>query len=53
MWKNYVYKKIHLKNTANKGFFENDVNKPSEKVDKFPVNPQVIHSYPQNVDNVT
>ena len=26
-----------------KGFFENDVNKLSEKVDRFPVNPQVIH----------
>ena len=36
-------KKSTLKIPQIKGFFENDVNKPSEKVDRFPVNPQVIH----------
>ena len=31
-------KKSTLKIPQIKGFFENDVNKPSEKVDRFPVN---------------
>ena len=36
-------KKSTLKIPQIKGFFENDVNKPSEKVDRVLVNPQVIH----------
>ena len=36
-------KKSTLKIPQIKGFFENDVNKIPEKVDRFPVNPQVIH----------
>ena len=32
-----------LEPSSLENFFENDVNKPSEKVDRFPVNPQVIH----------